>query len=63
MTTRFVGPSDGHYAAFQPGAANSIGYDDLKVIEAAHLLTSIATGTQRGPAWPMRSARTLCWTP
>lgn len=30
VTTCYVGPGDGDYAAFQPGAAIAVGYDDLK---------------------------------
>lgn len=37
-----VGPRDGEYAAFQPGAGVAMGYDDLKVIEAGRLVASIA---------------------
>ncbi|MFF4731178.1 Gfo/Idh/MocA family protein [Streptomyces mirabilis] len=46
--TVYVGPGDGEYAAFQPGSANSMGYDDLKVIEAHHFLRSIAENTPYG---------------
>ena len=35
----------GCYAAFQPGSASSMSYDDLKVIEAYNFLRSIADGT------------------
>ncbi|WP_382303569.1 Gfo/Idh/MocA family protein [Herbiconiux sp. UC225_62] len=48
VATGYVGPGDGDYAAFQPGAAISMGYDDLKVIEAAKLLRSISGGTVTG---------------
>lgn len=47
-STVFVGPGHGDYAGFQPGAANSMSYDDLKVIEARNFLASIGTGTQCG---------------
>jgi predicted dehydrogenase len=40
----FVGPGAGDFAAFQPGAGIAMGYDDLKVIEAALFLRSIAEG-------------------
>ncbi|MBZ3904779.1 Gfo/Idh/MocA family protein [Streptomyces griseiscabiei] len=46
--TLYVGPGHGTYAAFQPGSANAMGYDDLKVIEAYNFLTSIAEGTPHG---------------
>ncbi|HEY5877862.1 MAG TPA: Gfo/Idh/MocA family oxidoreductase [Nakamurella sp.] len=42
VSTIYVGPGAGEYAAFQPGSANSMGYDDLKVIEAARFVRSIA---------------------
>ncbi|MEU4892963.1 Gfo/Idh/MocA family oxidoreductase [Streptomyces sp. NPDC044780] len=48
VSTVYVGPGHGEYAAFQPGSANSMGYDDLKVIEAYHFLRSIAEGTAYG---------------
>ncbi|MGV9248308.1 Gfo/Idh/MocA family protein [Streptomyces sp. NPDC003710] len=49
VSTLYVGPGHGEYAAFQPGAANAMGYDDLKVIEAYHFLRSVAEGTAYGP--------------
>ncbi|MGW7528408.1 Gfo/Idh/MocA family protein [Streptomyces sp. NPDC054783] len=48
VSTVHVGPGAGEYAAFQPGAANAMGYDDLKVIEAYRFLRSIAEGTAVG---------------
>ncbi|MFI1562777.1 Gfo/Idh/MocA family protein [Streptomyces sp. NPDC020490] len=48
VTTRYVGPGDGEYAAFQPGSANAMSYDDLKVVEARHFLRSIAEGGAHG---------------
>jgi predicted dehydrogenase len=48
VSTVFVGPTHGEYAAFQPGAATAMGYDDLKVIEAYHFLRSIAEGKPYG---------------
>ncbi|MFE9680216.1 Gfo/Idh/MocA family protein [Streptomyces sp. NPDC006285] len=48
VSTLYVGPGHGEYAAFQPGAANSMGYDDLKVIEAYNFLRSISEGTPYG---------------
>ncbi|WP_068144527.1 Gfo/Idh/MocA family protein [Rhodococcoides corynebacterioides] len=41
MSTVFVGPGAGDYAAFQPGSASAMGYDDLKVIEARNFLQSV----------------------
>ncbi|MGW2855778.1 Gfo/Idh/MocA family protein [Streptomyces sp. NPDC001215] len=49
VSTLYVGPGHGEYAAFQPGSANAMGYDDLKVIEAYHFLRSVAEGTAHGP--------------
>jgi predicted dehydrogenase len=46
--TVYVGPGDGDYAAFQPGAGIAMGYDDLKVIEAYHFLRSITEGKAYG---------------
>ena len=43
-TTQYAGPGDGEFGAFQPGANNPTGFDDLKVIEAQRLIESIATG-------------------
>ncbi|MET8610495.1 Gfo/Idh/MocA family protein [Streptomyces misionensis] len=48
MSTVHVGPGAGEFAAFQPGAANAMGYDDLKVIEAYRFVRSIAEGTPYG---------------
>jgi predicted dehydrogenase len=48
VSTVFVGPGHGHYAAFQPGSATAMGYDDLKVIEAYNFLRSVAEGTAHG---------------
>ncbi|MEU6575622.1 Gfo/Idh/MocA family oxidoreductase [Streptomyces sp. NPDC046805] len=49
VSTVYVGPEHGEFGAFQPGAANAMGYDDLKVIEAYRFLRSIAEGTPCGP--------------
>ena len=61
MRTVFVGPGHGEYAAFQPGSATSMGYDDLKVIEAYNFLRSIADKTPVGStlADAVRSAAAL----
>ncbi|MEU9986460.1 Gfo/Idh/MocA family oxidoreductase [Streptomyces sp. NPDC048045] len=48
VSTVYVGPGDGEFAAFQPGAANAMGYDDLKVIEAYRFLRSVAEGRPHG---------------
>lgn len=47
-TTRFAAPGDGELGAFQPGANNPMGFDDLKVVEARRLVESIATGEPVG---------------
>ena len=46
--TVFVGPGHGETGAFQPASGIALGYDDLKVIEAARFLQSIADGTPHG---------------
>jgi predicted dehydrogenase len=48
VSTVYVGPGDGEYAAFQPGSAIAMGYDDLKVIEAYAFLSSIVDGRAHG---------------
>ncbi|MDA8101673.1 MAG: Gfo/Idh/MocA family oxidoreductase [Nitrospiraceae bacterium] len=48
VSTVYVGPGDGLYAAFQPGSAISMGWDDLKVVEARNFLSSIHSGTPQG---------------
>ena len=61
MRTIFVGPGHGDYGMFQPGAGIAMSYDDVKVIEAARFVQSIATGTPAGAtvADAVRSARLL----
>ncbi len=46
--TVLAGPSHGDFASFQPGAATSMSYDDLKVIEASRFFRSIAEGSPHG---------------
>jgi predicted dehydrogenase len=48
VSTIYVGPGHGAYAAFQLGAANAMGYDDLKVIEASRFLRSVTEQTPNG---------------
>ncbi|MFF7945495.1 Gfo/Idh/MocA family protein [Streptomyces griseorubiginosus] len=48
VSTVYVGPGNGEFGAFQPGAANAMGYDDLKVVEAYRFLRSVAEGTSYG---------------
>ncbi|MEU6557570.1 Gfo/Idh/MocA family oxidoreductase [Streptomyces sp. NPDC046915] len=61
VSTVYVGPGDGEFEAFQPGAANAMGYDDLKVIEAARFLRSIAEDKPYGATLTdaVRSAEAL----
>ena len=54
--TRHVGPGDGEFGAFQPGAGIALSFDDLKVIELHRLVQSIATGQPTGPRSRTRSA-------
>jgi predicted dehydrogenase len=48
VATVHVGPGQGEFAAFQPGAGIAMGYDDLKVVEAANFLRSVADGKPHG---------------
>ncbi|MFE0452915.1 Gfo/Idh/MocA family protein [Streptomyces sp. NPDC058914] len=48
VSTVYVGPGAGEFGAFQPGAANAMGYDDLKVIEAYRFLRSVSEGAPYG---------------
>jgi predicted dehydrogenase len=47
--TVFAGPQHPGFAHFQPGAGVPMGYDDLRVLEAANLLASVRDGEQRSP--------------
>jgi predicted dehydrogenase len=44
-----MGPQHPPFASFQPGSGIAMGYDDLKVIEAALFLDSVVDGEQREP--------------
>jgi predicted dehydrogenase len=44
-----MGPQHEPFGRFQPGPGLSMGYDDLKVVEAALFLQSVADGEQREP--------------
>ena len=46
-TTILGNSAQGDYAAFQPGPGNSMGYDDLKVIEAKKFLVAVTGGERR----------------
>lgn len=61
VATMYVGPAHGEYGSFQPGAANPMGYDDLKVIEAARFVRSIAERVPHGATIvdAVRSAQVL----
>jgi predicted dehydrogenase len=71
--TVMAGPEFGDFSRFQPGVGTSMGFDDLKAIEASLFLRSVATGTQLAPsaadAWAaaeivsaaLRSAETGGW--
>ena len=47
--TILTGPTHPPYGVFIPAPGHQLGFNDLKVIEAAELLTAIAGGS---PAWP-----------
>ncbi|WP_329316391.1 Gfo/Idh/MocA family protein [Streptomyces sp. NBC_01262] len=47
-TTVLANASMGDYSRFQPGPANSMGFDDLKVIEAKKFLTALTGGARLG---------------
>jgi predicted dehydrogenase len=50
-TTVYGGDRYPFHGAFVPGDANSIGYEDLKVIEDLNFLEAVATGTQHRPGF------------
>ena len=73
-TTVYAGDRYPFHGHFVPGDANSIGYEDLKVIENYHFLAAVASGQQHQPgfaeavdyvsfqdAW-VRSCNTGTWT-
>ena len=49
-TTVMADPSHGEFARFQPGAGISMGFDDLKTIEARLFLESVTSGKQLAPS-------------
>jgi predicted dehydrogenase len=51
-----AGPQHPFYAAFYPGPANSMGYEDLKTIETHGFLKSIAEGRQGVPGFEEMAA-------
>ena len=48
--TIMTGPTFGEFTRFQPNAGPGIGFNDLKVIEAALFLKSVAEGRQLAPS-------------
>ncbi len=48
--TIMAGPDFGDFPHFQPGAGTSMGFDDLKTIEAQLFLRSVASGEQLAPS-------------
>ncbi|WP_250001516.1 Gfo/Idh/MocA family protein [Actinoplanes sp. M2I2] len=50
VRTVYVGPADGDFGAFQPGAGIPLSFDDLKVIEAARFLRSVTDNQPYGPS-------------
>lgn len=49
-TRVMAGPTFPSFARFQPGAGTSMGFDDLKVVEAAQFVQSVLTGEQLAPS-------------
>jgi predicted dehydrogenase len=72
--TIMASPGFGEFGRFQPGPGTSMGFDDLKTVEAALFLRSVAEGRQLAPSaadgWAaaeaadaaIRSAATGAWT-
>ena len=50
-TTILSGPAHPYHRHFNPGPGISLGYDDLKVIEAYEFLSSVASGKQGEPGF------------
>jgi predicted dehydrogenase len=48
FTPVMAAPGWGDFGRFQPGAGTSMGYDDLKVIEAARFLAAVVGGPAQG---------------
>lgn len=49
-TRVMAGPSFPEFATFQPGAGTSMGFDDMKAVEAARFVESVLTGRQLAPS-------------
>ena len=74
-TTVYAGDRYPYHGHFVPGDANSIGYEDLKVIEDYEFLSSVAAGRQHVPGFAeaidyvsvqsalLQSWDSECWEP
>lgn len=49
-STLYMSPGMGEFGRFQPGGGTSMGFDDLKAIEAALFVQSVLTGEQLAPS-------------
>ncbi|WP_172120304.1 Gfo/Idh/MocA family protein [Actinomyces faecalis] len=49
-TRAMAGPAWGDWSRYQPAIGTSMGFDDMKSIEAAQFLTSVLTGEQLAPS-------------
>ncbi len=49
-TRAMAGPQWGQWQRFQPAIGTSMGFDDMKAIEAAQFIESIITGEQVAPS-------------
>ena len=49
-TRVMAGPDFPSFGIFQPGAGTSMGFDDMKTVEAAQFIESVLTGEQRAPS-------------
>jgi predicted dehydrogenase len=50
-TIELSGPAHPRHRAFNPGWGTGLGFDDLKVVEAAEFLTAVATGRAAAPSF------------
>nr|WP_221620277.1 Gfo/Idh/MocA family oxidoreductase [Arachnia propionica] len=49
-TRVMAGPEFPHFTTFQPGAGTSMGFDDMKAVEASLFIRSVVTGQQLAPS-------------
>ena len=49
-TRVMAGPDFPAFSIFQPGAGTSMGFDDMKTVEAAQFIESVLTGEQLAPS-------------